>query len=49
MDVAGVLATPEEVLARPGALDRFIEHGGDWRQRPEIGPTRDELVALAAA
>ena len=49
MDIAGVLATPEEVLARPGALDRFIEHGGDWRERPEIGPTRDELVALAAS
>jgi 2-polyprenyl-6-methoxyphenol hydroxylase-like FAD-dependent oxidoreductase len=49
MDVAGVLATPEEVLARPGSLDKFIEHGGDWRERPEFGPTREELVALAAA
>ena len=49
IDVAGVLATPEEVLARPGSLDKFVEHGGDWRERPAFGPTREELVALAAA
>ncbi|HEX5266124.1 MAG TPA: hypothetical protein VFW24_05075 [Acidimicrobiales bacterium] len=48
LDVAGVLATPEEVLARPGVLDKFIEHGGDWREQPGFGPTREELVGLAA-
>lgn len=49
LDVAGVLATPAEVLSRPGAFDRFVEYGGDWRERPALGPTRDELVALVAS
>jgi flavin-dependent dehydrogenase len=49
LDVAGVLAPPEEVLARPGILDKIIEHGGGWRDNPRIGPSREELVGLAGA
>ena len=47
LDVASVQAPPGEVLARPGILDKVIEHGSGWRDAPSIGPTREELVALA--
>lgn len=42
--IAGVLATPEEVLATPGLLDKVVA-GGDAPRYPEPGPTRAELLA----
>ncbi|MBF6558606.1 MAG: FAD-dependent oxidoreductase, partial [Acidimicrobiales bacterium] len=45
MDIIGVLELPDVVFARPGVLDKVIEHGADWRDEPELGPNRDELVA----
>ena len=49
IDIAGVLDTPDAVLARPGMLEKVIELGADWRNEPAIGPNRDELVAMATA
>jgi flavin-dependent dehydrogenase len=46
LDVAGVLALPEEVLGRPGVVERAVELGGSWRDETLPGPSRDELVAL---
>jgi 2-polyprenyl-6-methoxyphenol hydroxylase-like FAD-dependent oxidoreductase len=48
LDVAGVLALPEEVFARPGVVERVIELGSGWRDEQFPGPSRDELVALVA-
>ncbi|HWS44924.1 MAG TPA: FAD-dependent oxidoreductase, partial [Acidimicrobiia bacterium] len=47
--VVGVLALPEEVLARPGVLDKVIELGSGWRDAPFLGPSREELLAIVAA
>jgi hypothetical protein len=44
-DLAAVLATPDEVLAAPGLLDRVIALGADAPQYPLPGPTRAELLA----
>jgi 2-polyprenyl-6-methoxyphenol hydroxylase-like FAD-dependent oxidoreductase len=49
MSMVGVLELPDVALARPGLLDKIIELGADWRDQPAIGPSRDELVALATA
>jgi 2-polyprenyl-6-methoxyphenol hydroxylase-like FAD-dependent oxidoreductase len=49
LDIAGVLALPDDVLSRPGMFEKVIELGGAWRDEPAFGPTRDELVALANA
>jgi hypothetical protein len=49
VDIAGVLERPSDVLARPGLMDKIIELGGGWRDEPPIGPSRDELVAMATA
>jgi 2-polyprenyl-6-methoxyphenol hydroxylase-like FAD-dependent oxidoreductase len=46
LDLAGVLALPEEVFARPGVVERVIELGSGWRDEQLPGPSRDELVAL---
>lgn len=48
LDLAGVLALPEEVLGRPGVFERVVEIGSGWRDEQLPGPSRDELVALAA-
>jgi 2-polyprenyl-6-methoxyphenol hydroxylase-like FAD-dependent oxidoreductase len=48
-DIGVLLELPDAVLSRPGILDKVIEHGAGWRDEPPIGPTRDELVALANA
>jgi 2-polyprenyl-6-methoxyphenol hydroxylase-like FAD-dependent oxidoreductase len=47
VDIASVLELPSDVLARPGLLDKIIELGAGWRDEPPIGPSRDELVAMA--
>jgi hypothetical protein len=49
LDLAGVLALPEEVFGRPGVLERAIELGSGWRDEQLPGPSRDELLALAAS
>jgi hypothetical protein len=48
LDLAGVLALPEEVFARPGVVERVIELGSDWRDEQLPGPSPDEIVALVA-
>jgi hypothetical protein len=48
LDLAGVLALPEEVFGRPGVLERAIELGSGWRDEQLPGPSRDELLTLAA-
>ncbi len=47
LDIAGVLALPDEVFGRPGVFERAVELGSGWRDEQLPGPTRDELVALA--
>lgn len=49
LDIAGVLETPEQVIARPGLLKKVIKLGADWRDRTALGPDRSELVKLASA
>lgn len=49
LDLAGVLALPEQVLGRPGVFERVVELGSGWRDEQPPGPGRDELVALAAS
>jgi 2-polyprenyl-6-methoxyphenol hydroxylase-like FAD-dependent oxidoreductase len=47
MDVGACLAHPQEVMARPGFLDRALSFAGD--PLPVMpGPDRDTLVSLAA-
>ena len=49
LDLAGVLALPREVLSRPGVFERAVELGAGWRDEQLPGPSRDELIALAAS
>ncbi|MGH9098265.1 MAG: NAD(P)/FAD-dependent oxidoreductase [Acidimicrobiales bacterium] len=49
IDIVSVLELPDAVLARPGTFEKVIELGADWRNEPTIGPSRDELVAMATA
>lgn len=49
VDIASVLALPSEVLDRPGMFDKVTELGAGWRDEAPIGPSRDELVAMATA
>ena len=49
LDLAGVLALPEQVLGRPGVFERVVELGSGWRDEQPPGPGHDELVALAAS
>ena len=49
LDVAGVLALPEEVYGQPGVFERVVELGSGWRNEQLPGPSRDELVALGAS
>jgi 2-polyprenyl-6-methoxyphenol hydroxylase-like FAD-dependent oxidoreductase len=47
IDIALVLALPDEVLGRPGLLEKVTEYGAGWRDEPAFGPSRAELVTLA--
>ena len=49
MDIVSVIELPEVALGRPGVFDKVIEHGANWRDQPTLGPSRDELIALATA
>jgi len=46
--VASFIATPEEVLASPGVLDRVIALGMTAPQYPLPGPSRGELLGAIA-
>ncbi|GAA3347248.1 FAD-dependent oxidoreductase [Amorphoplanes nipponensis] len=46
--VAAFIATPDEVLGAPGAVDRVVALGRDAPQYPLPGPGRDELLAAIA-
>jgi len=46
LDIAGMLNTADDVLSRPGVLERAAELGHDWRDQPPLGPSRQELLAI---
>jgi hypothetical protein len=48
LDTRLVLRTPQEVFDRPGLRDKTLELGSGWRTEPSLGPTRDQLLALAS-
>jgi hypothetical protein len=48
LDIALVLRTPEEVFARPGLRDKTLQLGSGWREVQPLGPTREQLLALAS-
>ena len=48
LEIAGVLALPDEVLDRPGVFERVVELGSGWRDEQLPGPSRDELIALVS-
>ncbi len=47
--IAGVLQLPTEALGADGVFEKVIELGAGWRDEAPVGPSRDELVALATA
>ncbi len=49
LDIVGVLDLPSDVMARPGLFEKVIEYGADWRSEETIGPSREQLVAMANA
>jgi len=46
IDLATVMAAPSEVLGRPEVRDRAKELGGNWRDEPLPGLSREELLAV---
>ena len=46
--IAGVLELPTDALAAPGVFDTVLDVGADWRCVARPGPSRAELVAVAA-
>lgn len=48
IQVAGVMELPEVLLSDPALAEKVVTEGADWRDAPVMGPSRDELVALAA-
>ena len=48
LDTRLVLHTPQEVFDRPGLRDKVLELGSGWRGAPTLGPTREQLLALAS-
>ena len=46
--IAGVLQLPGEALSAPGVFDTILDVGAGWRDVARPGPTRAELVAVAA-
>ncbi|HTD49271.1 MAG TPA: FAD-dependent oxidoreductase, partial [Acidimicrobiia bacterium] len=49
LDIAGVLVPRDEVLSRPGVVERVQELGAGWREERLPGPTRQELLSIVAA
>ena len=48
VSIGSLQATPPEVLATPGLLDKVLALGADAPQYPAPGPTRTELLATIA-
>lgn len=48
-EVLSVLATPEEVLARPGALEAVTRAGAGWQDAVAPGPSRPELLEIVGS
>jgi hypothetical protein len=46
IDLATVMAAPSEVLGRPEVRTRAMELGGNWRDEPLPGLSREELLAV---
>ena len=46
--IAGVLELPGDALAGPGVFDTVVGVGADWRDVARPGPSRADLVAVAA-
>ena len=42
--VAGLLESSDEVLSRPGVMERVIELGSGWRDEPTYGASREEFL-----
>jgi hypothetical protein len=49
LDIRFVVRTPGEVFARPGLRDRILQLGSGWREAQPLGPSREQLLALASA
>jgi hypothetical protein len=47
--IVSLLATPQEVFAQPGLLEKVIALGADAPQYPWPGPSRSELLAAIGA
>lgn len=48
LDIWLVLRTPEEVFARPGLRGKILQLGSGWRDVEPLGPSREQLLALAS-
>jgi 2-polyprenyl-6-methoxyphenol hydroxylase-like FAD-dependent oxidoreductase len=48
LDIWLVLQTPGEVFARPGLRDKILQLGSGWRDVEPLGPSREQLLALAS-
>jgi flavin-dependent dehydrogenase len=48
-DVRFVLRTPAEVFARPGLQDKILQLGSGWRDKPPLGPNREQLLSMVSA
>ncbi len=46
ISIAGLLASRDEVLGRPGVRDKALAVGAGWRDAGWLGPSRAELVKL---
>jgi 2-polyprenyl-6-methoxyphenol hydroxylase-like FAD-dependent oxidoreductase len=47
--IAAVQQLPSEAMATDGVFDKILALGAGWRDEPTLGPTRDQLVAMATA
>ena len=48
LEIMGCLATPEEILARPGMFEKMIAAADGKKPAPKPGPSREELLAILA-
>ena len=48
LDIWLVLRTPGEVFARSGLRDKILQLGSGWRDVEPLGPSREQLLALAS-
>jgi hypothetical protein len=48
MAVVSDLERAPSVLSRPGLLEKVLELGHDWRDRPSPGPSRAQLESIVA-